>query len=154
MSTETSLITIENAVFLDNLSFNRYDVMSFKQPLYDRYNTVIGIFGLSFILNAQNEFLISLITTKLALNQTLHDCIYQKNELKKYKLTARQLDCLYYLVQGKTAKQIANLLQLSYRTVEHHISAIKTKYRCGSRSELIEKALTMPCIKQLLFYRN
>ncbi|BDA83991.1 hypothetical protein Sa4125_15330 [Aureimonas sp. SA4125] len=42
-------------------------------------------------------------------------------------LSTREDDVLDLLISGHSAKEIAMLLDLSFRTVEHHISAIKTK---------------------------
>lgn len=58
-------------------------------------------------------------------------------------LTKRQSQCLYHLVRGKTAKQIAKALNLSNRTVEFYLENIKDKFKCESRSDLIAKAIEM-----------
>jgi DNA-binding CsgD family transcriptional regulator len=65
-------------------------------------------------------------------------------------LTQRQSDCLFYLAQGKSAKEIAEILNISKRTVEHHINAVKSKYNCFSRSDLVAKAMSIPAIKNRL----
>ena len=65
-------------------------------------------------------------------------------------LTDRQLDCLYYLVQGMTIRQIGEVMQLSARTVEHYLEAVKSKLQCKSRAELISAALKMQSIKDRL----
>jgi len=53
--------------------------------------------------------------------------------------TNRERECLPYLLQGLTAKQIAKILKLSHRTVEKIILNIKQKHNCQYKSELIEK---------------
>lgn len=65
-------------------------------------------------------------------------------------LSNRQLECLYFLTQGMTQKQIAHALNLSPKTVEHYLSAIKEKTNCHSRSALIFEALKIPAIKEKL----
>jgi len=70
--------------------------------------------------------------------------------IEAHNITTRQADCLYYLVQGHTAKQIGAILSLSHRTIEHHIDALKNKYQCASRAELIMKALKMDFIQMRL----
>lgn len=65
-------------------------------------------------------------------------------------LTLRQYDCLYYLIKGMTAKEIANILGLSYRTVQDHFERIKQKFNCHRRSELIFHALKITYIKNKL----
>lgn len=56
----------------------------------------------------------------------------------KLSITHRQAECLYYLFRGKTAKQIAKILNLSYRTIEYYIENLKNKFDCKNRTELID----------------
>lgn len=57
-------------------------------------------------------------------------------------LSAREIDCARLVVQGKTSKEIANLLFISPRTVESHINHLKDKLFCRIKSELIAKLNT------------
>ncbi len=45
-----------------------------------------------------------------------------ENETVTDILTPRQLECMRYVEQGLTAKQIAHKLSISHRTVEQHVS--------------------------------
>ena len=54
-------------------------------------------------------------------------------------LFPRECDILHYLPRGKTAKQIALILGISYRTVERHLENIRIKTGVYSKAELIEK---------------
>ena len=56
-------------------------------------------------------------------------------------LTARQQDVVFFLIRGKSAKEIAKILHLSYRTVEFHMENIKNKLNCNTKSEVIETAI-------------
>ena len=56
-------------------------------------------------------------------------------------LTRREEEIVQYLMRGKTSKGIAVLLNLSHRTVENNIAALKTKIGASSKSELIEKII-------------
>ncbi len=51
----------------------------------------------------------------------------------------QQSKCLKLLLEGKTAKEIANNLNLSRRTVEHYIQAIRKKLNCKNKIELFHK---------------
>lgn len=51
-------------------------------------------------------------------------------------LTEKQLECLSYYANGKSAKEIAKDLFISHRTVEDHLNKIKEKLKCCSKSEL------------------
>jgi DNA-binding CsgD family transcriptional regulator len=101
---------------------------SFKSPLRSKMSKVIGIIGISFLEEIE------------------------ENIENKFNLTGRQLECLYYLTQGFSMKEISNKIYLSARTVEHHLEAVKIKLNCQRRSDLIAKALLIPYIKNRLHY--
>jgi DNA-binding CsgD family transcriptional regulator len=98
---------------------------SFKSVLLSNQKKVIGLVGLSLIRPAA----------------VLRG---------KYSLTPRQLDCLYYLVKGMTLKQISSALNLSPRTVEHYLEAVKSKMHTTRRSELIAMGMQLPEIQDRL----
>jgi DNA-binding CsgD family transcriptional regulator len=54
-------------------------------------------------------------------------------------LSKRQLQCAKFLLEGKTAKEIAALSGLSNRTVEHYLDNLKNKLRCNNKVELVLK---------------
>ncbi|MCK4870980.1 MAG: helix-turn-helix transcriptional regulator, partial [Gammaproteobacteria bacterium] len=56
-------------------------------------------------------------------------------------LSDRQIECLTYLLAGYTAKEIAQILGLSFRTVESYVEIIKQKHGCPNKKELIRKIL-------------
>lgn len=56
-------------------------------------------------------------------------------------LSEREMDCVFYLLRGNTAKQIAQQLQNSPRTIESLIENIKLKLNCTTKSEIIECCL-------------
>lgn len=55
-------------------------------------------------------------------------------------ITRRAAECLHYLAFGKTCKEIARLLQISPRTVEFYVNALKDKTLVNTKSELIRLA--------------
>ncbi len=57
-------------------------------------------------------------------------------------LTTRQREVLQLLVEGRTAKEIANLLKISSRTVEFHKSQILVQLNLQTTADLIKYALT------------
>ncbi len=58
-------------------------------------------------------------------------------------LTARQMDVLKLLVQGKRNAEIAAQLFLSEKTVGHHVSAILSKLEVTSRTQAAHEALRL-----------
>jgi DNA-binding NarL/FixJ family response regulator len=57
-------------------------------------------------------------------------------------LTMRQREVLQLLAEGRTAKEIANLLKVSSRTIEFHKSQILTRLNLHTTADLIKYALT------------
>jgi DNA-binding CsgD family transcriptional regulator len=55
-------------------------------------------------------------------------------------LSLRERECLKLLLEGKTAKETAQDMQLSFRTVEYYFENIKNKLHCFSKRELFAYA--------------
>ncbi|MDF2577641.1 MAG: hypothetical protein K0S74_1125 [Chlamydiales bacterium] len=69
---------------------------------------------------------------------------YHGMEFKRYvrnTLSTQELQCLKLYFMGKTAKETAEIMNLSFRTVEHYLENVKNKLNCTTKRELIEKAL-------------
>lgn len=125
--------------------------LSIKTPLRAKDGTVVGVLGLSRDLpqSPTNDIYQHLCE----MDGLSHSVGAFANDLDKWKIQkipARQEECLFYLVQGMTIKQIARQTNLSPRTVEHYLDALKSKLNCHSRSQLITKALQLPAIKKRL----
>lgn len=72
------------------------------------------------------------------------------DDVDNLQFSKRQFDCLLQLVKGMTVKEIGKALNISPRTVEDHLTIIKKRLNCSSRSSLISKALTLKAIKERL----
>ena len=57
------------------------------------------------------------------------------------KLSKREIQTLKLFLQGYTITQAANAIHLSPRTIENHLTNLKNKLNCDSKSELIMKAM-------------
>lgn len=57
------------------------------------------------------------------------------------QLTARETEVLRLVAKGLTAKQVAERLVLSHRTVENHVQNTLTKLQLHNRSQLVRYAL-------------
>ncbi len=64
-------------------------------------------------------------------------CIYFSGE--KILLSNRQTQCLEYLLQGYSTKEIAYKLQLSTRTVEEYLNYMKKKFNCRTIIAVISR---------------
>lgn len=116
-------------------SANDHNAISVKIPLYSEKNKILGVFGCSVVLKHQSisEFLKSMNDYNFLAQPT-------KNKLSHaYELgiSAREYEILAAYAKGCSAKQIAQQLSISHRTVETHISNIKQKLKLANKSELI-----------------
>ena len=73
----------------------------------------------------------------------IYQNLYKTNNQNNvsFKLSSREMECLYHFVRGRSAKVISNLLGLSSNTVSHYLENVKLKMSAWHRSELIEKAI-------------
>lgn len=115
--------------------------ISIKFPWYHQ-KKLVGLFGCSFVIDSMQTLAKNLIL----LTQTglLHPAAYPiKQTENKFYFSKREKDILYHLTRGKTAREIASVLGLSKRTVEHYLENTKIKTHSASKSELIEKVFGM-----------
>ena len=65
--------------------------------------------------------------------------LLSSHSLDNKSLTDRQIECCRLLLNGKTAKETAGMLELSTRTVEYYLNNVKVKMNCKNKAELIAK---------------
>jgi DNA-binding CsgD family transcriptional regulator len=74
------------------------------------------------------------IDTKISSVDTLRKYLKQS---KKINFSTRELECLLHFCQGKTAKQTAREMGISFRTVETHLENIRHKTACNNKLEVV-----------------
>ena len=62
----------------------------------------------------------------------------QLSEISNTSFTKREIDVLSCLLHNRGEKKIAEILSISHRTVETHISNIKMKLSGRSRDQIID----------------
>lgn len=65
-------------------------------------------------------------------------------------LTSRQIDCLYWLANGKTIAEVAIILDISIHTVREHLRAITGRLQASNTPNAIALAVQLGIIGQLL----
>lgn len=73
---------------------------------------------------------------KFKLKQERISLLHKDSNIPIY-LSKQQSQCLSLLMQGKSAKQIAIVMNLSYRTIEHYLEKIKKILGCKSNKEIL-----------------
>ncbi|BCA95648.1 hypothetical protein TUM19329_20090 [Legionella antarctica] len=99
--------------------------ISVKQPLKDEHGEIYGLIGLSTIINN-----VSYLKEQFQIRA------------KKSGLSLKQTECLYWLMRGLTAKQTADILHMSKRTIESYLTIVKDKLFCTSKQDLIKIAFS------------
>lgn len=145
MSFNRTIIKEENYLKKEDDSHSTF--LNIKFPWYNQQNKLIGVFGIAFSLdsNSIGNLLISLLNTGLlGSSPTIENFttnLLPGTQIGSVYLSKRASEILQLLIQGKTAKEIAIILNLSYRTIEYYIANLKRKLGVNTKSQLIEKVL-------------
>ena len=105
-----------------------------------------GIFSLSVASEKHNSenILSEALTTVQVVLPYLQDAtteIRQQQERLKGQLTTREVECLTWGAEGKSAWEIAKILGCSERTVTFHLNNAVVKLGCTNRYQAIAKAI-------------
>jgi DNA-binding CsgD family transcriptional regulator len=138
----------------ENIAINIYNyVNGNKVIMYSKKTPLIycgEVYGINAIgydlthLNTiTNQFILLLENDKnfLTLSQKKMTSYTFYDRYPIEKLSKKESMCLFYVLRGKTNKEIAEILHLSSRTVEGKMTEIKAKMQCDSRNQLVEKAI-------------
>ena len=63
---------------------------------------------------------------------------YINNNSDEHHLTKAEIECCRWIYQGKTAEEIAIIVNRSKKTIEKHIENIRAKLNCYNKSQLIK----------------
>ncbi|SRR5579883_391367 len=123
INNQKSIFKIEQPFTLANGKI--IQLVSIKFPLIIN-KKMVGISGISFDLKS-NRFSIS------------NNNILTKPDTKQLLtvLSQREQQCLRYFLNGKTAKETAMILGLSYRTIEEYLTNLKKKLGCRTKRDLL-----------------
>lgn len=112
-----------------------------KNPLLDQDRQIVGTSAYS--IDITKPFIaLNRGFTNIPINNHFQSSYIVDNYFGESELSPRQSVCLFYLLHGKTIKQIGKLLNISPRTVETHLEKLKLKFNCRTKGELIDQALS------------
>lgn len=118
-------------------------VLTFRAPLYSNDGKVVGITGSSIAVGEHP------LAESLATIHALGFMVAESHQpqgaitVGDVYLSSKEKLCLQYAVRGKTMREIAIILGLSRRTVEHYLENIKRKFNVKTKPELIERAIDL-----------
>ena len=145
------LATKQPIALLDIQEFTQQQemvVFTRKTPLYGEYQQLIGT--ICHLTEINNKEILELTKTLLMLDKK-HKSKKQCYKLKAQDrhLTTREAESLFYILRGKSSRQIAKCLCISQRTVEVYTDSLKTKFACASKAALIEEAIEMGYLDEI-----
>lgn len=136
INSKTGIYKVEEPFLLP--SGKQVEVLSYKLPLNNQEGSVIGLVGITFKLNDWNSSFNLLKYLNPQNTSELNSELINKTGLP---FTRRETEVLYCMLQGKSAREIGDILSISKRTVECHINSMKEKMMCRKKSELLDKVL-------------
>lgn len=72
--------------------------------------------------------------------------IYGHDTSKQILMSARELDCLKWIAEGKTAWEASVILGISERTVRFHLNSAREKMRCATTTQAVARAVSQSLI--------
>lgn len=110
----------------------------------------MGAFGLfSLSISSEQEVDKKILSKALTVIQltlpTLQDALIRVRKdlfkTEKVNLTTREIECLTWATEGKSAWEISKILTLSERTITFHLKNATLKLGCANRYQAIAKAI-------------
>ncbi|MEK6731633.1 MAG: helix-turn-helix transcriptional regulator [Pseudomonadota bacterium] len=102
------------------------------------------------ILNPQTANLMQALSSYIPEKQT---SFFIGKKFKNLTLPPQQQEVLFFLLRGKTSKQIAKIMRLSPRTIEFYITILKEKFNCQTKQALIECAINQGFMEMIPEYK-
>lgn len=76
-----------------------------------------------------------------------HD--HASNDFSSYTLTEREIQCIYWLMRGKSVSQISLILERSPKTLEKFVARVKKKLNVYTMFQLGQKVSSLGLTKLL-----
>lgn len=116
-----------------------------KSPLKNNNNEMIGTIAHALEVTTIFKKMPSLMSMLYNTddNKLRRNTFTLTNKSSIVAFSKQQTECIFHLLRGKTSKQIAKLMRLAPKTVEHYIDNIKNKTNCHSKNELIDHLISL-----------
>lgn len=144
---ESGLLTSKSSIKVmtyANWSSNESScLLAEKNVLTNKDGDVTGLYCITMEMpqsRVMPYMMMSIPDSKIMKNGQL--TIVLEDHYRGLTILKRETQTLFYLLRGNTAKEIAQRLNISPKTVETHIQNIKLKAGCLSKNELVEKCIS------------
>lgn len=128
-------------------------ILTRKTPIKNSLNDIVGIMGFITYLPGSDRLGIikklGLIDCSFNGKTNIGEQYILTENFKDLGISKREMACLFYLIRGKTANEIALILGISKRTSEKHLESLRIKFNCNSKSQVISKAIGMGFVNYL-----
>lgn len=121
---------IEKIDVVTETGIQKQHILITKAPLFNKKGKCIGIAGSHINLPGYQDD----CTNADGFDEKGR--LWLPEKLGKEYLTRREVKVLKWILLGKTSKQIAKTLNVSYRTIEEHTENIRKKLQCSSKYEI------------------
>ena len=118
-----------------SLSRNEWFNPSLQVNIDENHQSAIDV----VLSTLKKHFGIKTLNLRPTLSNLLNDIKHILVNLENVIFSPREIESLYYLCQGKTAKQTAQLMSISPRTVETYLDTLRSKTGCINKLALISK---------------
>lgn len=141
-----------NTFFIDNIELLYKFILYFKEKCHGD-KTLFAAYKQHSImnpstLNIQNNTQPNVNLDNLN-KQLLIKKLYLQSPDKEFYLSRREVECMSQMIMGKTAKEIARILNISYRTVQTHFDNVKERSGITNIRKLRSILLNTPAFKLL-----
>lgn len=140
-----TVLTEKKLQFFDEIHQRKDDIsqsfLSIKLPCFNHHQELVGSLGFSIVLGKNNlsESLASLTNLGFLQSPAIDNPNENKQKGCDIYLTCREKECITLSLKHYSAKEIAKVLGISYRTVEEYLSNIKQKFGVSTKKALLQK---------------
>lgn len=133
--------------YINKLDILKEFILYFKYKLHEEFSNINS-----------DQLIYSKIKEKSNLNDERERIKYffKTLDIKSYKIndslsiSPKEFESLFFLVQGKTSKEIARLTGMSSRTIEGYLTILRKKTNCHKKTQLIDLFLSNSTFRYLL----
>jgi len=122
-------VTNSNPGEKDRLTRMIPDLQRFQKMFYDKGEKL-------FTQANENAYLLRPLESLEGINKKVPKRFHLGPQFSYQYLTDKELQCLYWLIRGKTLPEISIILAMSERTAEKHIENVKRKLNCHTQCEI------------------